>query len=205
MTQSTTQSAQAARRAITRADIMPMEEYAKIRRAHRKQLVEIKRSRRVHIGPHVSLYFENYDTMWAQVQEMLYIERGGEEQIEGELSAYNPLIPQGRELVATMMIEIEDEATRRRILATLGHIEDALQITFAGHTVKGVPEDDLDRTTEEGKTSSVHFLHFTFTPEQAAAFNTPGMQVVVGITHPRYGHMALLPEASRAALAADLA
>jgi hypothetical protein len=200
-----TETQQSPRRRITRADIMPAEEYAKIRRAHRKQLVEAKRARRAHVGPHVSLYFENYDTMWAQVQEMLYIERGGEEQIAGELSAYNPLIPQGRELVATMMIEIDDEAVRKRVLATLGHIEDTVQIAFAGHTVKGVPEEDLERTTAEGKTSSVHFLHFAFTPEQIAAFRAPGTQVVVGITHPHYGHMALLPEASRAALAADLA
>ena len=193
------------KRVLTASDIMPMPEYGKIRREHRRNLVEVKRKRRVHIGPHVSLYFENFDTMWAQVQEMLFIERGGEEQLEGELAAYNPLIPQGRELVATMMIEIEDEGLRRRTLATLGHIENMVQFTFAGHTVKGVPEADLDRTTDEGKTSSVHFLHFAFTPEQAAAFKTPGTQVLVGITHPQYGHMAMLAEDCRAALAADFA
>jgi Protein of unknown function (DUF3501) len=193
------------RRAITRADIMPMSDYGKLRREHRRKLVETKRKRRVHIGPHISLYFENYDTMWAQVHEMLFIERGGEEQVEGELAAYNPLIPQGAELVATMMIEVEDEGVRRRVLASLGHVEDLVQMTFGGHTVKAVPEADLDRTTAEGKTSSVHFLHFNFTPAEAAAFKTPGTQVVVGITHPQYGHMAMLPEESRAALAEDLA
>jgi hypothetical protein len=192
-------------RRITAADIMPMAEYGKIRREHRRKLVEMKRKRRVHIGPHVSLYFENFDTMWAQVHEMLFIERGGDEQLEGELSAYNPLIPQGSELVATMMIEIEDEAVRRRILASLGHVEDMVQLSFVGHTVKAVPEADIDRTTEDGKTSSVHFLHFTFTKEQVAAFKTAGTEVVAGITHPRYGHMAILPEDSRAALAQDFA
>ena len=192
-------------RHITPADIMPMAEYGKIRREHRRKLVEVKRKRRVHIGPHVSLYFENFDTMWAQVHEMLFIERGGDEQLEGELAAYNPLIPQGAELVATMMIEIEGENVRKRILASLGHIEDMVQLGFAGHTVKGVPEADLDRTTEEGKTSSVHFLHFAFTPEQVAAFKVPGTQIVAGITHAKYGHMAILPEESRAALAEDFA
>ena len=190
-------------RVITPADIMPMFQYAKIRAEHRRKLVQVKRARRVHIGPHATLYFENYDTMWAQVQEMLYIERGGDEQIEGELSAYNPLIPQGEELVATMMIEIEDEGVRRRTLAGLGHVEMMVGLSFAGHTVKGVPEDDIERTTPEGKTSSVHFLHFTFTPEEIAAFRTPGTQVTLGITHPRYGHLAILPEETRASLAGD--
>lgn len=193
------------RREITPADIMPMAEYGKIRREHRRKLVDAKRKRRAHVGPHISLYFENYATMWAQVHEMLYIERGGDEQLEGELSAYNPLIPQGSELVATMMIEIEDEGVRRRTLAGLGHVEDMVSLNFAGHTVKGVPEADMDRTTEEGKTSSVHFLHFAFTPEQVAAFRTPGTQVTVAISHPKYGHMAMLPEESRAALAEDFA
>ena len=193
----------APRRAITLSDIMPMADYGNIRRAHRRDLVQTKRKRRVHIGPHVSLYFENYATMWAQIHEMLFIERGGEAQIEGELAAYNPLIPQGSELVATMMIEIEDEDVRRRTLASLGRIEDTVQFTFAGHTVTGVPEADIDRTTEDGKTSSVHFLHFTFTPAQIAAFSGAGTQVLIGIAHPRYGHIAVLSEESRAALAQD--
>ncbi len=194
-----------ARRQITRADLMPIAEYAKIRREHRRKLVDVKQHRRVHIGPHVTLYFENYDTMWAQIHEMLYIEKGGDAQIDGELSAYNPLIPQGQELVATMMIEIEDENVRRRVLASLGHVEDKVSLRFAGHTVTGVPETDIDRTTAEGKTSSVHFLHFAFTPEQIAAFRTRDTEVVAGIQHSAYGHMALLPEETRAMLAEDLA
>jgi len=195
----------ASRREITPADIMPMAEYGKIRREHRRKLVDVKRKRRAHVGPHVSFYFENYETMWAQVHEMLYIERGGAEQVEGELSAYNPLIPQGAELVATMMIEIEDEGVRRRTLASLGHVEDSISLNFAGHTVKGVPEADLDRTTDDGKTSSVHFLHFAFTPAQIVAFRKPGTQIVITIAHPKYGHMAMLPEESREALAEDFA
>lgn len=191
-------------RLITPADIMPMAEYGRIRRAHRQKLVEIKRQRRIHIGPHITLYFENYDTMWAQVQEMLYIERGGDAQMEGELDAYNPLIPQGDELVATMMIEIEDEQVRKHTLASLGHVEDAVALRFVGQTIVGEPEDDLERTTSDGKTSSVHFLHFTFNPAQKAAFKKPGAEIIVGITHPKYGHMAVMPEEMRASLAADL-
>ncbi len=194
-----------ANRTITPADIMPMSQYTKIRAEHRRKLVDVKRARRLHVGPHVTLYFESYDTMWAQVQEMLYIERGGDEQIEGELAAYNPLIPKGSELVATMMIEIEDEAVRRRTLAGLGHIETMVSLSFAGHTVTAVPEDDIDRTTPEGKTSSVHFLHFAFTPEQISAFRAPGTQVTLGIAHPKYGHLAIFSDDSRASLADDFA
>ncbi len=192
-------------RVITPADIMPMSQYGKIRVEHRRKLVEVKRLRRLHVGPHVTLYFESYDTMWAQVQEMLHIERGGDDQIEGELAAYNPLIPQGQELVATMMIEIEDEGVRRRTLASLGHIETMVSLTFAGHTVTAVPEDDMERTTPEGKTSSVHFLHFTFNPEQITAFKTPGTQAMLEITHAKYGHLTRLSEESRASLASDFA
>jgi hypothetical protein len=190
-------------RLITPADIMPMEEYGRIRRDHRRKLVDVKRNRRINIGPYVTLHFENYDTMWAQVQEMLYIERGGDAQLAGELEAYNPLIPQGDELVATMLIEIEDERTRRRTLATLGHIETMVSLRFGGHKVTAAPTDDMERTTEEGKTSSVHFLHFTFTPEQKGAFRAAGTEVIAGIGHPKYAHMAVLPEEMRQALAQD--
>ena len=190
-------------RTITPADLMPMAEYGRIRRSHRARLVDMKRNRRINIGPHVTLYFENYDTMWAQIHEMLYIERGGEAQVEGELAAYNPLIPQGDGLIATMMIEIEDERVRRRTLATLGHIEETVSLRFDTHKIMALPGDDLERTTEDGKTSSIHFLTFAFTPDQKVAFRTTGAEAIVGIAHPKYSHMAVLPEESRAALAAD--
>ena len=190
-------------RLITPTDIMPMTEYGKIRRTHRQRLVEKKRHRRINIGPYVTLYFENYDTMWAQVHEMLYIERGGEAQLEGELAAYNPLIPRGDELVATMMIEIEDEAVRRRVLAQLGHIEDTVFLKFGSDKVTAVPESDIERTTAEGKTSSVHFLRFSFNAPQQAAFKAVGTEVVAGIGHAKYAHMAVLPEEMRASLAGD--
>ncbi|MBL8644362.1 MAG: DUF3501 family protein [Rhodospirillaceae bacterium] len=191
-------------RRITPADIMPMAEYGKIRHEHRRKLVQVKKNRRLEVGPFCTFLFESYDTMWAQVHEMLYIEKGGDGQLDGELEAYNPLIPQGREVVATMLIQIEDEIKRARILATLGHIEDMIALTFAGETVKAVPEDDTERTTAEGKTSSVHFLHFPMTADQAAKFKAPGTQVLLGISHANYGHIAVMPEAVRAELAKDL-
>ena len=190
-------------RVITPADIMPMAEYGAIRLAHRKKMVGVKRHRRIHIGPYVTLHFENYDTMWAQVHEMLFIERGGESQLAGELAAYNPLIPQGDELVATMLIEIEDERVRRNTLTKLGHVENMISLRFAGHTVTAKPTDDIERTTAEGKTSSVHFLHFKFTPEQKAAFKPADTQVIAAVAHPSYSHMAVLLETMRASLVGD--
>jgi hypothetical protein len=191
--------------AIAASDIMPMADYAKIRREHRKALVLVKKNRRLEVGPFATFHFENYDTMWAQIQEMLYIEKGGDEQLQGELESYNPLIPQGRELIATMLIEIEDEIKRARILATLGHIEDTITLSFGGETVTAGPADSAERTTPDGKTSAVHFLRFTMTDGQAAKFKTAGTQVLLGIAHANYGHIAVMPEATRAELAQDLA
>lgn len=190
---------------ITRADIIPTEQYAKERAARRKAMVEVKRNRRIAVGPYVTFYFENYETMWQQIHEMLYIEKGGEEQIGDELRAYNPLIPKGRELVATVMFEIDDPVRRHTLLSMLGGVEEHMSIQVGGQTIKGRPEGDVERTNDAGKTSSVHFMHFDFTDEQAAAFRQPGAQVIVGISHPHYGHLAVLPEAVRAALAGDFA
>lgn len=190
---------------ITRADIIPLAQYGQERAARRKALVEMKKNRRVPVGPFATFYFENYETMWQQIHEMLYIEKGGEEQIADELRAYNPLIPKGAELVATVMFEIDDPLRRATLLGRLGGVEETMTIQFAGHTVTGRPEGDVERTNEEGKTSSVHFMHFDFTADQIAAFRTPGTQVIVGIGHENYGHMAVMPEATRAALAGDFA
>ena len=111
------------KREITRADIIDIDDYAKNRREHKRRVSEIKRNRRVEVGPFATFYFENFDTMWHQVHEMLHIERGGEAQIEDELDAYNPLIPQGDELIATVMFEIDDPKRRDTVLSTLGGIE----------------------------------------------------------------------------------
>jgi hypothetical protein len=192
------------KREITRADLMSMAEYGKTRAERRHALTEMKRDRRVEVGPHATFYFESYDTMWHQVHEMLYIEKGGEEQIEGELEAYNPLIPNGRELVATLMFEVDNPNARARLLAALGGVEETVTLEFAGETVKGRPEADVDRTTAEGKASSVQFVHFPFTDAQAAKFKQPNTKATLGIGHEKYGHAAVVPERVRAAIAKDL-
>ncbi len=191
------------RHELTAADILPMAEYARVRAAERRRVAALKRDRRVALGPHVTFYFESRDTMWLQIQEMVWIEKGGAEQVPDELAAYNPLIPKGSELVATFMIEIDDPDRRRRILGRLGGIEETAFITVGGETIAGVPEADQDRTTAEGKASSVQFVHFPFAAAQIAAFRTPGAQVVLGLRHENYSHMAVLPEAVRQALSAD--
>lgn len=188
---------------ITRSDIMDRAAYAAIRAERRRAVTEMKKNRRISVGPDATFYFENFDTMWHQVHEMLYIEKGGEDQIADELAAYNPLIPKGRNLAATFMIEIEDAARRARELMRLGGIEETISISFDGETVKAVAEGDEERTTEEGKTSSVHFLLFPFTAAQIAKFKKPGQRVAIAIEHPNYGHMAIMPEAMRASLAGD--
>ena len=163
----------------------------------------VKRDRRLEIGPHAAIYFESYDTMWWQIHEMLFVEQSGEAQIADELAAYNPLIPNGVELTATLMFEIDDPARRDALLTKLGGVEDSVTIGVGGAVVTGVPEGDVARSTPDGRASSVHFLHFRFTPAQIAAFRDPATPVFVGIGHANYGHMAVMPEATRAALAAD--
>jgi hypothetical protein len=189
------------RHELTPADILPWAEYATGRAEHRKRLTAIKRNRRVEVGPYVTFYFENFDTMWSQVQEMLHIEKGGATQLADKLAAYNPLIPKGRELVATFMIEIDDALRRARVLAQLGGIEQTAFIEVGGERVLGKAEEDQDRTSEEGKASSVQFVHFPFTDAQIAAFKEPNARVILGLSHPSYSHMAVLSEATRAALA----
>jgi predicted SnoaL-like aldol condensation-catalyzing enzyme len=189
---------------ITRADIMDMDAYAKVRAERRRAIVEAKKPRRIAVGPFATFYFECFDTMLYQVQEMLHVERGGEAQIADELAAYNPLIPKGRELVATFMIEIEDPFMRDRELRRLTHIENHIVLTIDGEDIAAVSESEVERTKADGKTSSIHFLHFPLTDAQAEKFKQPGCKAMLGITHENYNHMAGLPEATRAALAEDL-
>ena len=190
-------------KSITRDDVLSMDDYAKIRKEKRSAVVARKQARRIAVGPDATFYFENYETMWLQIHEMLYIEKGGEEQIADELEAYNPLIPQGSELVATLMFEIDDENRRKKVLGALGGVEETITITIGDQVIEGQAEDDVDRTTADGKASSVQFLHFPFTPDQIAAFKAPDAKVILGINHPAYTHMAGLTEASRDALAGD--
>lgn len=188
---------------ITRDDILDLSEFEKVRLQRRQEILGLKRKRRIALGPDATIFFESYDTMWWQVHEMLRIEKGGEEQIADELAAFNPLIPQGNELVATMMIEIGDAQRRAEVLAGLGGIEDSLKIRFAGHEVTGQAEDDIDRTTADGKASSVQFIHFIFTPEQVVDFCSESLDVVIECNHPNYLHKAILPNDTHAELMKD--
>ena len=190
-------------RKITPADLLPIAEYDQLRKSLKANLIPVKKQRRVEVGPFATFYFENYATMWLQVQEMLRIEKGGADQIPGELDAYNPLIPQGDELIATLMIEIEDGNRRNAVLLTLGGIEEKVFLEIGSDTLDATPTEYDDRTTADGKTSSVHWLRFTLTREQIARFRSE--RVVLGVSHPNYGHMAVLNADSRAALAKDFA
>ena len=190
-------------RKITPADLIPYKDYAAKRTELRRDLIPRKKNRRIEVGPFATFHFENYDTMWLQVQEMLHIEKGGEEQVAGELETYNPLIPQGNELIATLMLEIEDAVQREKILKQLAGIEESVSFEIAGTRVKGTPTEYEDRTTPDGKTSSVHWLRFKLTPEQIARFKAGHDKIVLGISHSNYGHMAVLSADARAALAQD--
>jgi Protein of unknown function (DUF3501) len=192
-----------AKRVLTRDDIMPMADYAAVRRERRQAISALKKQRRIEVGPFATFYFENYQTMRHQVHEMLYVEKGGEAQIPDELSAYNPLIPQGNDLVATIMLEIDDPARRATVLGRLGGIEDHAFLEIAGERVAGTPDPTRENTSPDGKASSVQFVWFRFSTEQIAQFKPTDARVIVGFDHSNYAHMAVMPEPVRAALAED--
>ena len=188
---------------IQKEDIMPLDIYTKQRKALRKNIVEFKKNRRVSLGPYATFYFENYETMLAQVQEMLYIEKGGDEQLNDELIAYNPLIPNGQELIATLMFEIDNPVSRATFLGKVGGIEEKVFMKIDEDIVKAVPEEDVDRTSAEGKASSVQFVHFKFNSEQKEKFRSGSLKVEIGIDHKEYSHTTKLTDVTIKSLAAD--
>jgi len=192
-------------RKIEPSVIIPLAEYGPLRAERRKRMSEIKKDRRLEVGPFATFYFESYDTMLHQVHEMLFIEKGGAEQLPDELAAYNPLIPQGSELVATVMFEIDDPIRRARVLGMLGGIEHKAFLRVGADTIRAVAEDDQDRTREDGKASSVQFMRFPFTAAQVEAFRSGVGDVIVGFDHANYGHMAVMSPAVRQALSRDFA
>ena len=141
--------------------------------------------------------------MLAQVQEMLYIEKGGDEQLKDELIAYNPLIPNGKELTATLMFEIDNPVSRAAFLSKVGGIEQMVFMKLNGETIKAVPEEDVDRTSTEGKASSVQFVHFNFTDEQIQKFKSNAIDVELGMDHKEYSHTTKLSKENIASLSAD--
>ncbi|MBL8645915.1 MAG: DUF3501 family protein [Sphingosinicella sp.] len=190
-------------RVIEPADIMDMRAYSEQRKALRLGHVETKKKRRLSVGPHVTVFFESYDSMWLQIHEMLYIERGGAEQIPDEIAAYNPMIPNGRELTVTLMFEIDDPKLRASILGRLAGVEDHIYLHLGEARIAAVPEGDVERSREDGKASSVHFLHFPFTQEQIAEWRSGRGTVIFGIDHPNYGHMAIIGPEMRDVLGRD--
>ena len=180
------------KREIEKSDIMPLDVYTKKRKELRKGIVEYKKNRRVPLGPYATFYFESYETMLAQVQEMLYIEKGGDDQLKDELTAYNPLVPNGKELTATLMFEIDNPVSRAAFLGKVGGIEEKVYMKIDGDLIKAVPEEDVDRTSSEGKASSVQFIHFKFNEEQIKKFRSDSSNIEIGIDHNEYSHSTKL-------------
>jgi len=192
-------------REVTNADIISLEQYSKNRKQLRTEIIELKKTRRVPLGPYATFYFECYETMLAQIQEMLYIEKGGSAQLKDELIAYNPLIPKGKNLVTTLMFEIDDTLSRTEFLNKVGGIDEKVFIKINDEIVNATSEKDVDRTSSEGKASSVQFVHFNFTDKQIIKFKNLDNEVILGIDHNLYNHMTKIPEHTRKALIEDFA
>ena len=190
-------------RIVEKRDLIAADIYAKNRKQIRKELVELKKNRRIALGPYATFNFENFETMLGQIQEMLHIEKGGKEQLKDELNAYNPLIPKGKELVSTLMFEIDNPELRAKFLGKVGGIEEKIYIQIDEEKINAIPEKDLDRTSAEGKASSVHFLHFKFSDEQIKKFNDVKKLTIIGIDHDLYNHMTKISDKTREALISD--
>ena len=191
------------KRVIQKEDIMPLEVYTQQRKELRKKIVDFKKDRRIPLGPYATFYFESFETMLAQVQEMLYIEKGGDEQLNDELTAYNPLVPNGKELTATLMFEIDNPVSRAAFLGKVGGIEEMVYLKVGEELIKAVPEEDVDRTSAEGKASSVQFIHFKFTDDQVKKFKSNSSQIEIGINHKEYSHSTKLSENTIKSLSTD--
>jgi hypothetical protein len=190
-------------RQIKKDDLLKADDYAENRNQIRKNLVEFKKNRRIALGPYATFYFESFETMVAQIQEMLYIEKGGDEQLKDELIAYNPLVPNGKELTATLMFEIDNPITRGAFLGKVGGIEKKIYMKIDNDVVKAVPEDDVDRTSAEGKASSVQFIHFKFNEGQINKIKSGNTNIELGIDHKEYTHTTKLTEDNLKSLSAD--
>ena len=191
------------KREIQKEDIMRLDAYIENRKELRKDIVNYKKDRRIALGPYATFYFESYETMLAQVQEMLYIEKGGDEQLKDELIAYNPLVPNGKELTATLMFEIDNPVSRAAFLSKVGGIEEKVFIKINGEIIKAIPEADVDRTTADGKASSVQFIHFKLNDEQIQKFKSNSADVEIGMSHKEYSHTTKLSTANLTSLSED--
>ena len=191
------------KRQIEKKDLIPTDVYVNNRKQIRKDLLEYKKSRRIALGPYATFYFESYETMLAQVQEMLHIEKGGDEQLKDELIAYNPLVPNGKELTATLMFEIDNPVSRATFLGKVGGIEEKVFLKIDNEMVSATPEEDVDRTSAEGKASSVQFIHFKLSDNQIIKFKSGTSDIELGIDHKEYGHTTKLTTDNIKSLSAD--
>ena len=191
------------KRQIEKEDLLSPDIYSKSRKQIRKDLVEFKKDRRIALGPYATFYFECYETMLAQVQEMLHIEKGGDEQLKDELTAYNPLIPNGKELIATLMFEIDNPVSRAAFLEKVGGIEQKVFIKVDNDLILAKPEEDVDRTSAEGKASSVQFVHFKLDDHQITKFKSGNINIEIGIDHKEYNHTTKLTVNNIKSLSAD--
>ena len=190
-------------RKVEKKDLMSVTSYVESRKQIRKDLVEFKKNRRIALGPYATFYFESFETMVAQIQEMLYIEKGGDEQLKDELTAYNPLVPNGKEFTATLMFEIDNPVSRGAFLGKVGGIEEKIFMKIDNEVVKAVPEDDVDRTSAEGKASSVQFIHFKFSDDQISKIKSGNIKIELGIDHKEYVHTTKLTEDNIKSLLTD--
>ncbi|GAB5488494.1 MAG: hypothetical protein Pars2KO_20640 [Parasphingorhabdus sp.] len=189
---------------ITKDDIISLEDYESIRKEKRQESILRKKFRRLAIGPHATIQFESWESMWLQIQEMLRIEKGGDEQLVDEMAAYNPMIPNGSEFTGTLMFEIDEEERRTAFLKTLGGVDKHIHVMIDGEKVTSEPEQDIDRTRSDGKASAVQFLHFPLTDEQIKKWKSMDGQVMIQIDHPNYGHAAIISDECRRDMARDL-
>jgi len=190
-------------RIVEKKDLLPIDEYKEKRKELRKQLIDFKKNRRIAIGPYATFYFESFETMLAQIQEMLYIEKGGDGQLNDELNAYNPLVPKGKELITTLMFEIDDPTLRAYFLGKAGGIEKKIFMNVKNEKINAVSETDVDRTSAEGKASSVQFLHFNFSDKQLKNFKDLNNNVLISIDHSLYNHESEIPKISKIELIKD--
>ena len=188
---------------ITEDDVIDIDKYINERAEIKNNISQIKKFRRIPVGPFATFFFECYETMIYQVQEMLYIERGGIEQLKDEIQAYNPLVPKGKELVATLMFEIDNEVKRKEFLCSVGGIENQIFLEIDGEKIFARPEEDTDRTSEDGKASSVHFLHFDFSTNQIEKFLTDASKILIGFENENYKHFSEISKESKKELGKD--
>ena len=188
---------------INVADILKRDDYQAKRKILREKMVLRKKNRRLDIGPYVTIYFENRDTILHQINEMVFIENGGDDQIKDEILAYKSLIPNGKELVATLMIEIDSPIKRAEFLGKMGGFEEKLKIIVNNKAIKGIPESDVERTTADGKASSVQFVHFEFDEEAINEFKDTNKDIMITINHNNYKHSTIMSKETKDELIKD--